>query len=255
MMDVLADPVFLTLAAVATGLGLLLLGRRAAGAALILIALAGLYLLSTPVASSRLMAWVEPEPVAWPAVLERIGKAPEGERPQAIVVLSSGLQLQPEWLGGDVVVQSTLERLAYAARLRRATGLPILVAGGSMWGAKKTLAAAMAETLTRDFGVPVAWQQTRSHSTEDDARFSREMLAPLGVDRIFLVTDPSHMPRAARAFARAGFEVTPMATVHTFPEDPRPLTYWLPRSAALDVSARAMRELATRIAYRWLYER
>jgi uncharacterized SAM-binding protein YcdF (DUF218 family) len=248
--SVLADPVFLTCALALTGLLLMLaFGRRRAGAALIVFAVGGLYALSTGAVSARLLAWVEGEPYAWPTPL------PTGDAaPQAIVVISGGLARQPEAFGGDTVAEDTLERLLYTARLARATGLPVLVSGGLIHGANRSLAAAMAETLHRDFAVPVTWQEARSLTTQENARFSYDILAPLGIRRIYLVTAAAHMPRAQAIFTGAGFTVTPMPTLFTFAVPrPGPLDL-VPRSYYLAHSARALHEWAGRIDYRLLYE-
>ncbi|MFO1153226.1 MAG: YdcF family protein [Rhodospirillales bacterium] len=248
--SVLADPVFLACVLALAGLLLILaFDRRRSGALLILCALAGLYALSTEAVSSRLLARVEGTPYAWPQPL------PTGDgAPQAIVVVSGGLVRQPDVLGGDTVAEDTLERLLYTARLARATGLPVLVSGGLIHDANRSLAAAMADTLQRDFGVPVAWQEARSLTTYENARYSSEILAPLGIHRIYLVTSAAHMPRAQAIFTAAGFAVTPMPTLFTFAV-PRPgLLDLVPRSYNLAESARALHEWAGSPAYRIMYE-
>ncbi len=210
--SVFADPVFLTCALALIGVVLVLAsGRRRSGVALIVVALASLYALSTDVVSSRLLALAEGEPHPWPTPLPQ-----ENDAPQAIVVLSGGTARQPPEFGGDTVAQDTLERLLYTARLYRATGLPVLVSGGVLHGATRSIASAMAETLRRDFAVPVAWEEARSTTTYENARYSYAILAPLGIRRIYLVTSAAHMPRARAIFEEAGFAVTPMPTIFTF---------------------------------------
>ncbi|ASC69254.1 hypothetical protein XM38_001810 [Halomicronema hongdechloris C2206] len=46
-----------------------------------------------------------------------------------------------------------------------------------------------------------------SQSTWENALFSELLLEPRQIDRIVLVTDPAHMPRAYLVFERFGFEV------------------------------------------------
>ena len=248
--SVFADPVFLACAIVLAGILMLAFGRRLAGGALILAAVAGLYALSTEVVSSRLLVLAEGTPHPWPNPL------PSGEAaPQAIVVLSGGMVRQPDDFGGNTVGQDTLERLLYAARLARASGLPLLVSGGLTYGeATKTLAAAMAETLQRDFGLSAAWQEGRSNDTYENAKYSYEILAPLGIRRIYLVTDAAHMPRARAIFTATGFDVTPMPTRFTFPEEHPSALDLVPRSYYLAESARALHEWVGRVAYGLMYE-
>jgi len=42
--------------------------------------------------------------------------------------------------------------------------------------------------------------------------FTKELLEPLGIDRILLVTSAIHMPRAVGLFEHQGFEVVPAPT-------------------------------------------
>ncbi len=243
--SVFADPVFLTCTLVLVGLLFMLaFGARRTGALLIAAAVAGLYALSTAAVSARLVAAAEGEPYSWPSPL-MAGEA----APQAIVVVSGGLVRQPPAFGGDTVAQDTLERLLYTARLARATGLPVLVSGGLIRGANRSLAAAMADTLGRDFAVPVAWQEARSLTTYENARFSNDILAPLDIRRIYLVTAAAHMPRAQAIFTAAGFRVTPMPTPFTFPVERPGVLDLVPRSFYLAESARALHEWAGRIFY------
>jgi uncharacterized SAM-binding protein YcdF (DUF218 family) len=70
----------------------------------------------------------------------------------------------------------------------------------------------MKTVLESDFKVPVAWAETQSNNTLENARASRAMLAPLGIKRIYLVTHAWHMRRALAVYTRAGFDVAPAPT-------------------------------------------
>ena len=103
--------------------GLLLARRwRRGGLALAATALAGLWLVSTPLVGSSLRAWIEP---GQPPALGSLRQA------QAIVVLGGGTYFAAPEYGGDTAGTFTLERLRWAARLHRDTGLPLLVTGGA----------------------------------------------------------------------------------------------------------------------------
>ena len=131
---------------------------------------------------------------------------------QAIVVLGGGRRSQaPEYGGADSVGPWTLERLRYAARLARLSGLPVLVSGGAPGGGAPE-AALMREVLEQDFGVAVRWQEDRSLNTAENARFSAAVLRAAGVERIALVTHAAHMPRAAAEFGAQGLSVVPAPT-------------------------------------------
>ena len=108
---------------------------------------------------------------------------------QAIVVLTGGYWRNME-----------------AVRLQRATGLPVLASGG--YGEAVVIKA----QLERDFGVPVRWTESDSHSTEENALFSAKILAGANIQNILLVTHAMHMPRAYKMFSDTGLEVIPAPT-------------------------------------------
>lgn len=223
-----------------------LLGRRWPRLGWALVALAGtaLYLLATPYVGSTLLAAIE-TPRA-PLDLEALRGAPA----TAIVVLSADLRQDIFEYGGDTVGPLTLERMRYGARLVRATGLPILVSGGSLRG-RAALAGAMKTAYERDFGIPVRWTEERSQTTWDNAFYSAEMLKRDGVSRVVLVTHAFHMPRALVAFRGTGLEIVPAPTLHV---DRRAfdLESLVPRMVALHRSYYALHETIGLVWYRML---
>lgn len=64
-------------------------------------------------------------------------------------------------------------------------------------------------------GVPAAAiaPEWRSGSTRENARYSAELLRARGIEDVALVTCDDHMPRALRAFRRAGLRATPVPAV------------------------------------------
>lgn len=179
--------------------------KRCPGAAkaLLGVGIAALWIASTPAVAYRALGLLEPPPLAGD---------PKRVQAQAIVVLGGGtLFASPEY-ARDTVGSWTLERLRYAARLARASGLPVLVTGGNPRGRPRSEAAAMKEALEEDFGVAVRWTEERARNTLENALRSKEILAPAGITRILLVTHAAHTPRAAMAFETAGFEVIPAPT-------------------------------------------
>ena len=177
--------------------------RPGLGRSLVVLSLAGLYFLSAPYFADLLVRTLEPasrDPV----------QVAGGE---AIVVLAGGTYYHaPEYGIENTVSASTLERLRYAAHLHRALQKPVLVTGGAPRGEREPEAELMKRALKTDFGIEVKWVEPRSRNTLENARRSREMLKPAGINRIYLVTHAWHMTRAQFAFENAGFAVIPAPT-------------------------------------------
>jgi uncharacterized SAM-binding protein YcdF (DUF218 family) len=116
----------------------------------------------------------------------------------AIVVL--GAPLAPSGALSDILE----ERVAAAAALYHAGGAPrVIASGGITNGAPRAEADALAEAL-RAAHVSSVLVENRSQTTKQNARFTADLLAPLGGNRVWLVTQPFHGRRAAHLFARAG---------------------------------------------------
>ena len=182
----------------------------------------------TPVANV-LMMHLETEPAL---------ELTSGLKADAIIVLGAGpAKLSPE-MPGFRPSAYTLERLRYAAFLRKQTGTPVLVTGGG----ESPEAETMAQSLSQDFGVDVTWKETRSSTTWENAQFSRKLL-PADIRTILLVTHAWHMKRAILSFQRAGFAV--IAAPTAFSTDRihwRKLKYWIPRIRNLQICNLAIHE-------------
>lgn len=224
-----------------TGCGLIVVRRRPrAGKVLITAAMLALYVLSTHYVADRLLQTLEP--VARDPLADRRG--------QAIVVLGGGkYYAAPEYGGADTVNAQTLLRLRYAARLHHASGMPILVTGGSPEGSATAEAEAMKIVLERDFRTPVGWTETESRTTLENARFSQRILRAAGVHTIYLVTHGWHIPRAQLAFEHAGFQVIPAATGYATGFRLTVLDF-MPNSHALHNSSRFLHEIVGSAWYR-----
>lgn len=162
-----------------------------------------LYLLSTAWCAGWLQKSLE---IAPPLSLEHLPKA------DAIVVLGAGRHIEMPEYGGDTVNELALERLRYAARLYKATRLPVLVTGGMPGGGSQPEGELMKNVLENDFHVPVAYTENAALTTWDNAVNSAPILKQAGIRRIFLVTHASDERRAAMVFERQGLEVIPAAT-------------------------------------------
>jgi uncharacterized SAM-binding protein YcdF (DUF218 family) len=209
------------------GLALLAMTRRKRfGLIVCALGLASLWVLATPVVSARLMR------VATPYEALDLHQPLSAE---AIVILAGGVRRYAPEYNQDVPNEITSQRLAYGARLARATGLPVLVTGG------RGEAAAMREFLFADFGVNSKWVEELALDTQQNAAFSRSLLEPDGISEILLVTTDWHMRRALAEFEAQDFRANPAPVTDYSPPDGM-LTRWLPAAGALQDSRIVLNE-------------
>ncbi|RRV41545.1 YdcF family protein [Pseudomonas sp. o96-267] len=209
----------------------------------------GLWLMSLPAVTQWSAAWLEREPV-----LEQAQWATLAQRADAIVILGAGReQNDPGWGRTDQPGLMALERLRYAARLARASGLPLAATGGLHYGQPPSEAALMADAMRLDYGLEIRWLEEQSRTTWENAVRSAELLQPQGVRRVVLVTQAWHMQRARWSFEQAGFEVitAPMGYLSAGYE--RPLGGWLPESRAIWQSSQLLNEAIGLLAYPIVY--
>lgn len=214
-------------------LGLVMLRTLPAlGKALIFLSAVALVLLSTPWVSGVLQKSLE---ISQPLDLARLPPA------DAIVLLGGGRRTDAAEYGGDTVNALTLERLRYAARLQRTSGLPLLVTGGMPGGGSRPEGLIMKEILENEFGVRVTWVEDGSLTTWDNARLSAPRLRDAKVERILLVSHAWHLRRAAAEFERQGLRVIPAGTQFSSTEIDSPLSL-LPSALGLRDSYFALHE-------------
>ena len=218
--------------------------RHRLAALLCACALAWLGLWATPLASHALARAMEAEspPVA-------VGQLP---RAGAIVVLGGGLSpARPgyPWPG----MSAAADRLWHAARLFRAGKAPLLLlSGGTPPESGVASEASAMRQLLQEWGIPASAMllEERSLNTRQNAAYSAELLRQRGVRQVLLVTSALHMPRALRDFQTAGLTVIPAAIDHEGLDlslEPW-WARWLPSARALELSGRAMKELAAKVA-------
>jgi uncharacterized SAM-binding protein YcdF (DUF218 family) len=171
---------------------------------------------------------------------------------QAIVVLGGGVAPEAPEYGAAQPRSATLQRLRYGAWLARQTGRPLGFAGGIGWGAAGTAtdteAAVASRVLRDDYGLALRWRDDQSRDTAENAQRMAALLRRDGIRRIALVTDATHMARAAAAFRAAGLEVLPAPT--DFPVTAsRRLLEWLPSPTGFSRCHEILREwLARQVA-------
>lgn len=124
-----------------------------------------------------------------------------GETADAIVVLGRGYEQNPT-------------RSQIAGSLWEAQRAPLIFSSG-----RKD--AVMMETMLRaDFPAATVASEPCSATTDQNAEFTAALLRPAGVEKIILVTDPTHMWRSLLTFQSFGFKVIP----HYTPLSPNTLT-------------------------------
>jgi len=208
-------------------------GRRMAWSGAVL-----LLLLSMPIVSAALIAAMDRTP------LLDLSK-PTGA--QAIVVLGGGVRPYAAEYAGATLSGITLERVRYAARVARATGLPVLVSGGGLGGTPPE-ALLMRNALVTEFNVPVRWIEPRSRNTHENAVSSAAILRANGVRRVILVGHAFDFPRTRREFEAAGIDVVP-APIGVVSDAPLSVADFLPGMAGLQRSYYATYELLANAFY------
>lgn len=212
------------------------------------LGLSGLWLMALPVTVEWGGRLLESEPA-----LPVSGWSVLATQAQVIVVLGAGRERgDPAW-GADQPGALAGERLRYAARLAKSSGLPLLVTGGLHYGQPPSEAALMAESLARDYGVSVRWQETSSRTTWENALFSAPLLREAGIERVLLVTTAAHLPRARWCFERQGLQVVGAPVGFVGVANARPGGGWLPEAKAVWQSGILLNEALGRLLYPLLY--
>ncbi len=208
----------------------------------------GLWLMSLPVTVEWAGRALESEPA-----LEHARWGSLNRQAQAIVVLGAGReQADPGW-GSDQPSHIALERLRYASRLAKASGLPILASGGLHYGKPPSEALLAAEAMQRDFNTTVRWLEERSRTTWENAVYSAEMLKAAGIQRVVLVTSAAHMPRSRWSFEQQGLEVIAAPVGFLGVPHGRPFGGWMPETRAVWQSGMLLNEAAGLLVYPLLY--
>jgi len=172
-------------------------GRRIAIASVLLLAIAGWL----PLGNALILPLEERFP-PW----DSSRGAPTG-----IISLGGAIDTVVSPVRGEVALNEAAERLtAMAELMRRYPQAHIAFSGGSgrliYDGATE---AEFAVRLLESFGIERSRiiLESRSRDTDENARFSKEVLQPKPGERWLIVTSAHHMPRAIGAFRAAGFPV------------------------------------------------
>lgn len=165
--------------------------------------------------------------------------------PQAVVILGGGTRhAVVERPYAETPKLITLERLVHGAWVASETGLPVAVTGGPPRDGMSSEAEVMKRVLEERLATPVRWAESDARDTADNARFTVDLLRRDGIERVLLVTQAYHMPRAAASFRTAGLQVIPAP--HGFVG---PFTEW---GVATFTPTVGSAELVSRAAHEWI---
>jgi uncharacterized SAM-binding protein YcdF (DUF218 family) len=200
-----------------------------------LLAILSLWILGTPIAAKNLAFTLKQDLPIRPNYLSNVNA-------DAIVILSGSQNETATEFGEPVSGEDTLIRIRYGAFLKRRTGLPVLLSGGSVLNDKdRSLAETMAFDLIEGFGLQTEWLETKSRTTAENAKFSYTILKAENKTSILLVTSSLHMMRAKWSFEQAGFNVLPAPTGFIAPE-PLTVSSFLPNAHSLQLSSDVLHE-------------
>ena len=217
---------------------------------MVLVGVVAAYIFGIPLTANILNHYIQSyEPLS----AEALAQSGAG----AIVVLAGGLyQNAPEY-HDDTVHLRTLGRVRYAARLARASKLPVVASGGGVNedkddASRSSEAKLMGRLLQEEFGINNVIIESGSRNTRENTINTAKLLRSLGINSIVLVTNAAHMPRAVVAFQRQHIRVTPAPTLF-FPRRPEPLDIesWLPSVVAMYQMRYALHEVLGRMWYWW----
>ena len=218
---------------------------RLAGQAIVFFAVLLLLVLSTSAGSRLLVAPLENQSLPVPN--------PVAADAQAIVILGGGRSFAaPEDGNRDQPGTQTLVRLRHGARLYRLTHLPVLVSGGAPDRGGESEAAVMARSLREDFQTPVRWTEDTSENTAQNAMHAAKQLQEAGINRVLLVTDAIHMPRAKQIFSKTGLIVISAPTDFRT-RAPLSAAAFIPGGASLQGSHYALHEWVGMLWYKIRY--
>lgn len=171
----------------------------------------------------------------------------------AIVVLSGGNHnYSDRGREMEFLSEASALRALEAARIYHMLSNPLVVASGGITRDRtRPLAAKLADALI-SLGVPAdrIIQETRSTSTREHAIYVPLLLRKYGVERSVLVTSPTHIRRAVRAFEAQGLHPVPSMSAMPSSGPGRTVRNWWPRGHNLSISAQAIYDYFG-LAYYW----
>jgi uncharacterized SAM-binding protein YcdF (DUF218 family) len=242
-LTVLALPPAAGLLIIALGLWLMVRYRSRLGISVALLGVASMWIVSCNVFAVWMGQHLLP---AVPHIhLATASTTFKQQQVQAIIVLGGGAETRSREYDKPHPSGATIARMHYGMVLAKSTGLPVGFSGGVGWAAdasSDTEAQAVQRWMAQLGMGPLRWSESNSRDTHENAVMTAALLRKDGIERIALVTNAWHMPRAQRAFEKAGLSVTPAPMGYTEPVYSAGLE-WLPSADGLRHSRQILREL------------
>jgi uncharacterized SAM-binding protein YcdF (DUF218 family) len=134
--------------------------------------------------------------------------------PDGIVVLGGSIDPELSEAHGVTVFKGSVDRIVAAATLaHRYPNARIVFSGGSanLVSDDSAKEADYAVSVFERLGIAKnrLTMERRSRNTQENAEFSKALVAPKAGERWLLVTSAFHMPRSVGVFRKAGFAVEP----------------------------------------------
>jgi uncharacterized SAM-binding protein YcdF (DUF218 family) len=133
--------------------------------------------------------------------------------PAGIIVLGGGVDPEMTTARGTPAINSSGARIVVAAELahRYPKARLVYVGGNSSLRSANSSEADVAEGIFKNLGIREDRLQLerKSRNTDENVRFSMQLVNPQPGERWLLVTSASHVPRAMGLFRKAGFTVDP----------------------------------------------
>jgi uncharacterized SAM-binding protein YcdF (DUF218 family) len=192
---------------------------------------------------------------------------PAVELPTAdvIIILGGGTDPQ-EYPRQTPELNSAGDRVFYGAYLyQQGKSSRLLLSGGRIDWLDNGISAPADEMadILHIMGVPdeALIREDRSLNTYENAEFSAEILADLGIQRVILVTSAMHMPRSVALFEHQGLEVIPAPTDFKVTQPgwdslfsagwQSYLVHFFPDVSNLNLTTAVLKEYIGMFIYRW----
>ena len=238
-------PSNLIMASGALGLGLIFTKRRSVGRWLLAGCVSALLLCGFLPIGALMLLPLESRFLAW---------KPEMSDPAGIIVLGGGVDPEMTAARGTPAINSSGARIVVAAELahRYPKARLVYVGGNSSLRSANFSEADVAEDIFKNLGIREDRVQLerKSRNTDENVRFSMQLVDPKPGERWLLVTSAFHVPRAMGLFRKAGFTVDP------YPVDWRTrgwsdaYTFQTDWTTGIDLTDTAAHEWLGLIAYR-----